>query len=185
MTYKLDKLSVLIVEDMLPMLTLTKSLLHIFGFRKIYTARDGVEGYNLYFNKQPDLIITDWHMDSMDGLDLIHKIRTDEDSPTPYIPIILMTGYSNQKRVEKARDNGMTEFLMKPYTAKDLCNKSVQLIEKPRTFVKCNGFIGPDRRRRVDAYDGPIRRTEDYYEAQDKELKKAAEDIISKNKNKQ
>lgn len=162
MTYELDRLTVLIVEDMIPMVALTKSLLHIFGFRHIYTARDAQEGYDLYLQEKPDIIITDWHMEGMDGVELIQKIRTADDSHNPYIPIILMTGYSSRRRVESARDNGMTEFLMKPYTARDLCNKIVQLIEKPRAFVKAPGFVGPDRRRKEEDYDGPIRRNEDY-----------------------
>ena len=185
MTYTLDKVSILVVEDMLPMLTLTKSLLHIFGFRDIYTARDGAEAYDVFLEKKPDFVITDWHMPTMGGLELINKIRSDEGSANPYIPIILMTGYSSRKRVESARDNGMTEFLMKPYTAKDLYNKIVQLIEKPRPFIKSDEFTGPDRRRRVEHYNGPIRRLEDYYAAQKEALKQEADDIVMRNKDKQ
>jgi len=182
MAYTLEKISILIVEDMLPMLTLTKSILRIFGFKDLLSARNGADAYDIYLKKNPDFIITDWHMESMDGLELIHKIRTSKDSPNPYIPIILMTGYSSQKRVMDARDNGMTEFLMKPFTANDLRNRIVQLIEKPRPFVKSDGFTGPDRRRKLDNYQGPIRRTDDYYKAQDKELKEAAKEIVTKNK---
>ena len=101
-------------------------------------------------------------MDSMDGLELIEKIRNDEDSPDPFVPIILMTGYSNQVRVETARDSGMTEFLAKPFKARDLYTRIVQIIEKPRQFVKNDYFFGPDRRRRKDEdYAGPVRRNLD------------------------
>lgn len=182
MAYKLDQIKILVVEDMFPMLTLIKSLLNIFGFKKIFSARNGEAGYKLYLKEEPDLIITDWHMEPMDGLEMINKIRTDKNSPNPYVPIIVMTGYSSRKRVETARDNGMTEFLMKPYTAKDLYNKIVQLIEKPRQFIKCEKFFGPDRRRRLGDYEGPIRRANDYYKAQSEELKHQAEDIVLKNK---
>ena len=73
-----------------------------------------------------------------------------------------MTGYSNRVRVEHARDEGITEFLAKPYTSRDLYNRIVQIIEKPRQFVKNKEFFGPDRRRRSDGdYEGPKKRGKD------------------------
>ena len=181
MTYRLDEIKILIVEDMLPMLTLTKSLLQIFGFKEIIGARSGPEAFELYCKENPDIIITDWIMEPMSGLEFINKIRKDPKSPNPFVPIILMTGYSSRKHVELARDNGMTEFLVKPYTARDLYNKVAQLIEKPRQFVSCEQYFGPDRRRKEDSYQGPIRRKLDYYEAKQKEAN-ADDDIIMRNK---
>jgi response regulator RpfG family c-di-GMP phosphodiesterase len=101
-------------------------------------------------------------MEPMNGLEFIEKIRKSPESPNPYVPVILMTGYSDRARVEMARDAGVTEFLMKPYTSKDLYSRIVQIIEKPRQFVDCGTFFGPDRRRRKNFdYDGPLRRTAD------------------------
>lgn len=162
MTYNFSNASILIVEDMSPMLTLTKSLLGIFGFKNIYTALNGEKGFEVYLDKKPDIILTDWLMEPMNGMELIHKIRNDKRSPDPYVPIILMTGYSHRLRVEEARDNGATEFLVKPYTAKDLFARIEQVIEKPRQFVDANSFFGPDRRRkRSRDYDGPLKRDDD------------------------
>ena len=96
-----------------------------------------------------------------------------------------MTGYSNRSRVETARDNGMTEFLVKPYTARDLYNRIARLIDQPRRFVKTKDFFGPDRRRHKDeGYEGEIKRKKDYYAAQEKELKEAAEEIIMRDRSK-
>jgi DNA-binding response OmpR family regulator len=75
------------------------------------------------------------------------------------VPIILMTGYSAKIRVMEARDKGVTEFMVKPFSAKDLFARIEQLVEKPRKFVHSKGFFGPDRRRRkIDDYEGPRRR---------------------------
>ena len=120
MTYRLNTVKILLVEDMHPMLLLTRSILDIFGFKNVITAKDGEEAFQKFCYEKPDLVITDWIMDSMNGLELIEKIRTDSASPDKYVPIILMTGYSNKGRVEAARDCGMTEFLAKPYKARDL-----------------------------------------------------------------
>ncbi|NQZ14904.1 MAG: response regulator [Alphaproteobacteria bacterium] len=162
MTYRLNTVKILLVEDMHPMLLLTRSILDIFGFKNVITAKDGEEAFQKFCYEKPDLVITDWIMDSMNGLELIEKIRTDSASPDKYVPIILMTGYSNKGRVEAARDCGMTEFLAKPFKARDLYTRIVQIVEKPRQFVKNENFFGPDRRRRKDDdYAGPVRREDD------------------------
>lgn len=178
MPYKLDDIQILVVEDLLPMLTLTKSILQIFGFKNLLGARNADEAYELYCQHDPDIIITDWFMTPIDGLELIQKIRTDPKSPNPYVPIILMSGYTDKRRVEEGRDNGMTEFLMKPYTARDMYKKIVQLIERPRQFVKAEGYFGPDRRRKREEYVGPVRRMKDLYNQQNKELHDAADIVM-------
>lgn len=183
MPYNLDNVSILVVEDMQPMLELTKSILKIFGFKNVYGARDAERGFQMLKEYNPDIVVTDWLMEPVNGLELIHKIRTSKESPNPYVPIILMTGYSDRTRVENARDTGVTEFLMKPYTAKDLYSRIVQVIEKPRQFVECEGFFGPDRRRRKnDDYRGPMRRQtdddDDFIEEENEERKRVASQIL-------
>lgn len=159
MSYDLSQVKILIVEDMQPMLALTTSLLGVFGFKNVYGAKNVEEGYKLFRQYKPDLVITDWLMEPMDGIELVHMIRRREDSPDPFVPIILMTGYSDQPRVEEARDMGVTEFLMKPYSARDMYARIVQIIEKPRQFVDTGDFFGPDRRRRKNfTYTGSNRR---------------------------
>lgn len=162
MAYKLASASILIVDDMPPMLSLAKTMLSTFGFRSIYTAKDGDEAYESFKRNDPDIVITDWVMEPTDGLELIKMIREDPMSPNPYVPIIVMTGYSAKPRVESARDKGTTEFLVKPFAAKDLYNRIVQVIEKPRQFVQAKEFFGPDRRRRMDGeFSGPLKRESD------------------------
>lgn len=148
MAYQLDNVKILIVEDMVPMLSLTVSLLKVFGFKNVDGASGVEEAYKIFRRQNHDLVITDWLMEPFDGLDLIHRIRNENDSPNKFVPIILMTGYSDRPRVETARDTGVTEFLMKPYNARDLYARIVQIIEKPRAFVDTGEFFGPDRRRR-------------------------------------
>lgn len=148
MPYDLSQVRILIVEDMQPMLSLTTSILNMFGFKNVHGAKNVEEGYKLFCQYNHDLIITDWLMEPYDGVDLIRFVRKNEDSPNKFVPIILMTGYSDQPRVETARDIGVTEFLMKPYSARDMYARIVQIIEKPRQFVDTGEFFGPDRRRR-------------------------------------
>ena len=159
MFYQMQKVSVLVVEDNLPMLEITKSLLQTFGIGTVNGAHNGEMGFELFCRINPDIVIADWMMKPMDGITLTRKIRNDPHSPNPYVPLILMTGFSERRRVFEARDAGVTEFLVKPFNARDLYKRIVQVIERPRQFVRADDFFGPDRRRKSDSiYLGEDRR---------------------------
>lgn len=164
MGYQMHNISVLIVEDNLPMLEITKALLLTLGVGHVITAQNGEMGFKRFCELNPDIVIADWMMKPVDGISLTRIIRNDPASPNPYVPIILMTGFSEKRRVFQARDSGVTEFLVKPFNARDLYKRIVQVIERPRQFVKAEGFFGPDRRRqgaRQGPYQGPMRREND------------------------
>lgn len=162
MPYTLHSVKILLIDDMRPMLALTKSVLSIFGFHDVLLAVNGEEGFEMVLEHDPDLIITDWVMEPVNGLEFTERVRRDPMTPNPYVPIIMMTGFTSRLRVEQARDAGITEFLMKPFSARDLYNRIHTIIEKPRRFVDAAEFFGPDRRRkRGSDYAGPRRRDED------------------------
>lgn len=150
MTLKLEKLSILVVEDTGPMRKLIVSVLESLGVGKIYTAADGAQGFALYQKVNPDIIITDWLMEPVDGIELINMVRTHVSSPNRTVPMIIITGYSAITRVMEARDNGVTEFLIKPFTANDLAKRIAYVINRPRDFVAAPQYFGPDRRRKKD-----------------------------------
>lgn len=159
MSYDFSKMTVLVVEDSQPMRALLHSLLSAFGVHRVYSATDGRHGLEMVMAKDPDLIITDWMMEPVNGIDFTRSLRTTEGVPNPYVPVIMMTGFSSKFRVEEARDIGVTEFLVKPFTAYELYRRIAQVIEKPRKFVKAQSFFGPDRRRKAaKEYEGPMRR---------------------------
>ena len=162
MAYQFESITVLVVEDNQAMLDITKSLLVTFGVGQVISAKDGHEGFEKLVRYNPDLVIADWMMRPVDGISLTRRIRNDANSPNPYIPIILMTGFSEKRRVIQARDAGVTEFLVKPFNARDLYRRIAQVIERPRQFVRSNDFFGPDRRRRTEKhFNGPFRRHSD------------------------
>lgn len=164
MAYQLHKISVLIVEDNQPMLDITKSLLITFGVGHVIGAQNGDAGFKRFCEYNSDIIIADWMMRPVDGISFTRIVRNDPKSPNPYVPIILMTGFSEKRRVLQARDAGVTEFLVKPFNARDLYKRLVQVIERPRQFVRSPDFFGPDRRRKklpLGKYEGPFRRDSD------------------------
>ncbi|MDB5492127.1 MAG: response regulator receiver [Micavibrio sp.] len=180
MPYQFHNTSVLVVDDMKPMLQLVVKVLGIFGFRKIYTAMDGEDAFIKFCHHAPDIVITDWQMEPTDGDELIDRIRNTKKSPNPFVPIILMSGYTALSRVQMARDKGATEFLVKPFRAQDLYNRIEQMIENPRKFVDCQVYFGPDRRRRkARGYEGLRRRQIDTHNISSDAMREV-HDILSR-----
>ena len=162
MAFQFQRLSVLLVEDTPPMQKLVTSVLDTLGVGTVHKSLDGDSGYNLFKAENPDIVITDWHMEPTSGIDLVRRIRKERDSPNKMVPIIMMTGYSAMPRVAEARDNGTTEFLVKPFSANDLARRIAYVINKPRDFIETPDYFGPDRRRRItENYKGPFKRAED------------------------
>ena len=138
------------------------SVLENLGIKNIITAPDGDKGFELFIKHNSDIILTDWLMEPTDGIQLTREIRKNPMSPNRMVPIVLVTGYSAWERVEEARDSGVTEFLVKPFTANDLARRVAHVINSPRDFIETQDFFGPDRRRRMNpSYRGPFRREED------------------------
>lgn len=162
MGFDFSKLTVLVVEDTEPMMKLIKSIMDTLGVGKTYCASSAQQGFDIYCRTMPDIIISDWHMEPHSGLDLVDKIRNHPSSPKTTTPIIMITGYSALKRVAEARDRGATEFLVKPFSASALAKRIAYVINKPRDFIKTEGYFGPDRRRKqIENYKGPKRRASD------------------------
>lgn len=164
MAYNLQNLKVLLVEDNQPMTNLIVTVLRSFGVGEIITCLNGQEGFRRFCDTNPDLVITDWMMSPWDGIKMSREIRTNKKSPNQFVPIIIMTGFSEKRRVLDARDAGITEFMVKPFNTRDLYRRLYQIIERPRQFIRVGEFIGPDRRRKRrqdDVYMGPKRREHD------------------------
>lgn len=151
---RLAKVEVLIADPDLRIASLVRDVLRYVGFERIHFAQNGQEALNLIKTKDIDLLITDWQMSPMDGIKLIHYLRSSPESPYPYLPIIMLTGKAERHDVEAARDVGVTEFLVKPFSAKSLFERLVLVIENPRSFIVANQYRGPDRRRRTDIPPG-------------------------------
>ena len=162
MAFKFEKLTVLVVEDTAPMLKLIVSVLESLGVGHVYSADNGERGFETFKRVNPDIVISDWHMKPMTGIDLALEIRKNPISPNRTVPMVLVTGYSAMSRVAEARDAGVTEFLIKPFSANDLAKRIAYVINKPRDFIDCSSYFGPDRRRRaLPGYAGPFRRQVD------------------------
>ncbi|MDE1938207.1 MAG: response regulator [Alphaproteobacteria bacterium] len=157
-----DHLKVLIVEDNVHMRALLRTLLMALDIKNVFEADNGANAFAILRDMSPDLILTDLTMKPVDGIAFTREVRLSKQSPNPYVPIVMITGHTERHRVEMARDAGVTEFLAKPITAQNLFLRLAEIVERPRSYVRCNGYFGPDRRRRAEeTYKGPWRRHDD------------------------
>lgn len=154
----LGKLAFLVVDDNANMVMIVKTILKNFGVIHMYEAKDVAEAFSLVRQYAIDIVILDYNLGFMDGVEFVRLMRTASDSPNTYLPIIMLTAYTEQHRVETARDAGVTEFCAKPITAIEVYRKIVEVIERPRSFVRTNSYFGPDRRRHDAPLKGPERR---------------------------
>jgi len=158
-----ETLKALIVEDNAHMRMLLRELLGAAGIRDIFEAPNGAAAIALLRERKCDLVLCDLAMEPMDGIALTRHLRTHENSPNPFVPIIMVSGHTGKQRVEEARDAGVTEFLAKPVTARNLYARIAGIVERPRAFVRAETYFGPDRRRKViESYAGPWRRHDDF-----------------------
>jgi CheY-like chemotaxis protein len=144
----LAKIGILVVDSDKRVSVIVREVLESLGFNKILLATDGAEALRIMETERIDMLITDWRMSPMDGINLVKYLRTADNSPNRFLPIIMLTANVERDQVEMARDVGVTEFVIKPFSAKTLLSRIVMLIENPRSFVMNRGFTGPDRRRR-------------------------------------
>lgn len=154
-----SQVSVLVIDDNMHMRKIVRALLMAFGVRRVQEAEDGASGLEVFEQMGPDIIITDWVMPIIDGIEMVQMIRRPDSSANPFVPIIMLTGHAEKRRVMEARDAGVHEFLCKPISARSLYLRLYSVIAHPRPFVKTTTYFGPDRRRFANPlYKGSERR---------------------------
>ena len=134
-------------------------MLEKMGFSNVDMTRTGAQTFEMLQQRPFDFLITEWNMQDLDGPTLINKIRRDPTSANPLLPIIMLTGRAEQTDVATARDSGINEFVVKPFSAKTIYNRLERIIEQPRNFIAAPNFVGPDRRHRSESTETGNRRT--------------------------
>ncbi|HTT97365.1 MAG TPA: response regulator [Rhizomicrobium sp.] len=157
--YRFDRLKVLVVDDNAHMRKLVVTILQAFGALQIFEAADGEHAFTLLRDANPDVVILDWVMEGMSGIEFAREVRTSPNTPNPFVPIIMLTGHTAIDHVRQARDAGVNEFLAKPVSVKAILTRLIAVIEHPRPYVRTKAYFGPCRRRRSpEEYHGPERR---------------------------
>lgn len=153
MAIDFSQLSFLVIEDSAFMRGILRNLLRGFGVRTIHEAEDGAKGLIQLENASPDIVLVDWQMPEMDGLEVVKHIRR-PDYEHAYVPIILVTAHTERSRVLTAREAGVHEILSKPVSAAALQRRISSIVFQPREFVRNDNYFGP-RPRNTATPTGP------------------------------
>lgn len=143
-----DDLRVMVIDDQEYMRTVLAAMLLGLKINRVKAFADAVAAYAAIKDFGPNLVLTDWEMKPVDGLQLVRRIRTAKDSPDRHIPIVMVTGHNHVDKVMRARNAGANDFLIKPLSARSVYLRIRATMEKPRPFVTSETYFGPDRRRR-------------------------------------
>ncbi len=112
---------ILIVDDYKTMLKIIRNLLKQLGFSNVDEAMDGGAAFQKIRSKNYGLIISDWNMEPMSGLQLLKEIRL--DTKLKDVPFILVTAESKTENVIAAKESGVNAYIVKPFTAAILKSK--------------------------------------------------------------
>ena len=115
-------MNVLIVDDYKTMLRIVRNLLNQLGFMNIEEATDGGMAIEKLKERKYGLIISDWNMEPMTGLDLLKHVRATADQHQQ-VPFIMVTAESKTENVIAAKQAGVNNYIVKPFNAETLKTK--------------------------------------------------------------
>ena len=119
-------MNVLIVDDYKTMLRIIRNLLRQLGFVNIDEATDGSMALQMLRAGTYGLVISDWNMEPMTGLQLLREVRADAKlKPTPFI---MVTAESKSENVIAAKEAGVSNYIVKPFNAETLKAKMVSVL---------------------------------------------------------
>lgn len=117
---------ILIVDDFKTMLKIIQSMLKQMGFKQIDEATDGAAALTKLRTNKYDLVLSDWNMEPMTGLDLLKQMRA--DGTLAHIPVILITAESKAENIIAAKQAGVNNYIVKPFNAITLKEKLTTVI---------------------------------------------------------
>ena len=108
-----DQIRIMVVDDMSTSRGLITQALDAIGVQHVSTADDGADALNILARAPAHLVISDYNMPNMDGLKLLHHLRS--NAKTKGIGFILITGRAEQQIIDYGRKLGMNNYLKKPF----------------------------------------------------------------------
>ncbi|HQP30943.1 MAG TPA: response regulator, partial [Deltaproteobacteria bacterium] len=110
----LDKnMKILVVDDFSTMRRIVKNILRQLGFNNILEADDGSTGLDILQKEKIDMVISDWNMPKMTGLELLKVVRADDALRD--IPFLMVTAEAQQENIIEAVKSGVNNYIVKPF----------------------------------------------------------------------
>lgn len=130
----MDKaMKILVVDDFSTMRRIINNLLRDLGFSNIHEADDGSTALPKLQNGNFDVLITDWNMPGMTGIDLLRAVRADAQLST--LPVLMITAEAKRDQIVEAAQAGVNGYVVKPFTAQTLKEKLEKMFERIETAV--------------------------------------------------
>ncbi len=145
----LRSLRVLIVEDSGEMRRLLVALLAGMGIADVACATSGHEGLALFAAGTFDIIVTDGTMRPMDGYEMTRRIRASRHGAD--IPVLMISGHVGKDTLLRARNDGVTDYIVKPVTAELLYERILAAVSTPIHIVETKSYRGPSPTRQLVA----------------------------------
>ena len=117
---------ILVVDDYKTMVRIVRNLLQQLGFDNVDDASDGASALAKLRAKRFGLVISDWAMEPMSGLELLQAMRADPDLKT--LPFIMITAENRKERVARAEQAGADGYIVKPFSAEALSERIARVI---------------------------------------------------------
>ena len=125
----IDKnMRILVVDDFATMRKVIKNLLRQSGYQNVTEAEDGVAALKELRSQKIDFVISDWNMPNMTGIELLRAVRADSELSS--LPFLMVTAESLKDNVLEAVKAGVSNYIVKPFTAEVLSEKIEKIIEK-------------------------------------------------------
>lgn len=140
-------LNILVVDDNAYMRRLTRLMLTNLGAKSVLEAADGLAALEAIRTCDPDVMLLDWDMPVLNGIEVLRIVRSPGVFPRPNLPIIMLTTRAQRSHVHEALRAGANEFLLKPTSPKALCDRLTSIVFKPRPMVKFGNYYVPEPRR--------------------------------------
>jgi len=123
-----NKMKILIVDDHPAMLTMLRQILKQLGFSNVLEAENAERALAMLSQDEICMVFTDLGLPAMSGIEFIQQIR--QNSATRELPVIVLSGISEQETVVQALKAGADNFIVKPCSAKIIKEKLVQVLSK-------------------------------------------------------
>jgi CheY-like chemotaxis protein len=153
-----SKLDVLVVDPSPHMASLVAQMLRHLKVRRADEATDADRAAALLQSHRYGAIIMNDVLMPSDGISVVRALRQASAGLNRDTPVVMMATSPEASRIEEARDAGITEFLRKPFAARDVEMRLAAMLAAPRPFIDAADYAGPDRRRRRSGYKGANRR---------------------------
>ncbi|PCJ49977.1 MAG: chemotaxis protein CheY [Gammaproteobacteria bacterium] len=121
-------MKILIVDDFSTMRRIIKNLLRDLGFTNTAEADDGQTALPMLQSGNFDFLVTDWNMPGMEGIELLKRVRADENLKS--LPVLLVTAEAKKEQIVEAAQAGVNGYIVKPFTSGTLKEKIEKIFER-------------------------------------------------------